>query len=249
MRPPPIDSEEVRQDFSTPASLRHYAAAARDLGLWASEEIVFSRWLPSTGPLLELGTGAGRVALALRARGRTDITAIDFSEAMIGAALTLAEERGITDVTFLHADARALPFADATFDAALFPFNGLMQIPGRRERRRALAEAARVCRPGARFICTTHDRALGNPLAWQEERLAWHDGTRDPALLEFGDQRFENESGWVFMHVPNRAEVLEDLAATGWRHLWDEARQAIARESFAVRDFSDECRFWVAERG
>ncbi|HVU23916.1 MAG TPA: hypothetical protein VHE13_07300 [Opitutus sp.] len=50
------------------------------------------------------------------------------------------------------------------------------------------------------------------------------------------------------MHLPDRAEILADLAATGWRHVFDAMRHGIARESRAVRDFSDECRFWVAER-
>ena len=46
-----------------------------------------------------------------------------------------------------------------------------------------------------------------------------------------------------------RAEILADLAATGWRHAFDATRGDVARESRAVRDFSDECRFWAAHRG
>ena len=45
-----------------------------------------------------------------------------------------------------------------------------------------------------------------------------------------------------------RAEVLADLAATGWTHRFDAARRDIARETSAVREFSDECRFWAARR-
>jgi hypothetical protein len=50
------------------------------------------------------------------------------------------------------------------------------------------------------------------------------------------------------MHLPTRAEILEDLAATGWSHVFDSMRRDLARESKAVNDFSDECRFWVAVR-
>jgi hypothetical protein len=50
------------------------------------------------------------------------------------------------------------------------------------------------------------------------------------------------------MHLPDRAEVLADLAATGWTHRFDAARRDIARETSAVREFSDECRFWAARR-
>ena len=48
------------------------------------------------------------------------------------------------------------------------------------------------------------------------------------------------------MHLPDRAEILADLALTGWIHAWDNLRRDLATESRAVRDFSDECRFWVA---
>jgi hypothetical protein len=48
------------------------------------------------------------------------------------------------------------------------------------------------------------------------------------------------------MHLPTRDEILEDLAVTGWRSEYDIMRRHVARESAAVRDFSDECRFWLA---
>ena len=44
-------------------------------------------------------------------------------------------------------------------------------------------------------------------------------------------------------------EILADFAATGWKHTFDALRKTIATEARAVRDFSDECRFWVAHRG
>ena len=43
-------------------------------------------------------------------------------------------------------------------------------------------------------------------------------------------------------------DILADLAATGWTHEFDAMRATVAKESRAVRDFSDECRFWVAHR-
>jgi hypothetical protein len=50
------------------------------------------------------------------------------------------------------------------------------------------------------------------------------------------------------MHLPDRDEILADLRATGWEHVHDVMRREVARESRAVRNFSDECRFWVARR-
>jgi len=66
--------------------------------------------------------------------------------------------------------------------------------------------------------------------------------------VEFGDRYFAGESGRTFMHLPDRAEVLADLAATGWRHNFDALRRELAHETRAVREFSDECRFWAARR-
>jgi len=136
------------------------------------------------------------------------------------------------------------------FDGALFMFNGLMQIPGRENRRAALRELHAVCKPGAPLLFTTHDRdsTPTEQALWRLESLRWTENKQDPRLVEFGDRYFEDESGRTFMHLPNRAEIIEDLAATGWQHTFDAMRREIARESRAVLDFSDECRFWKAAR-
>ena len=155
----------------------------------------------------------------------------------------------------------ALPQADATrlgechllydtlFDGALFLFNGLMQIPGRENRRAAMRELHRVCRPGAPFIFTTHDRDDPKDVAeWAKEAAKWARGEHDPRLHEFGDRYFSDATGNTFMHLPDRREVLEDMAATGWTHVEDATRNELASETPKVRNFSDNCRFWVARR-
>jgi SAM-dependent methyltransferase len=138
----------------------------------------------------------------------------------------------------------------SSFAGALFLFNGLMQIPGRDHRRAALRELHAVCRPGAPLLFTTHDRDVSptERALWRLEKLRWENATQDPRLVDFGDRYFEDETGRTFMHLPDRTEILEDLAATCWTHTFDSLRRDIAKESRAVRDFSDECRFWSATR-
>jgi len=138
--------------------------------------------------------------------------------------------------------------AGGGFAGALFMFNGLMQIPGRQQRRAALRGLHSVCRTGAPLLFTTHDRnsSLLERSHWREETARWSRGDQDPLLVEFGDRYFEDQNGRTFMHLPDRTEILEDLAATGWRPEFDALRRELAQESAAVRDFSDECRFWVA---
>lgn len=144
------------------------------------------------------------------------------------------------------APVRAMPTG---FAGALFLFNGLMQIPGRKSRRQALRAIRAVCRPGAHFLFATHDREdePRDQPHWSAEAAHWARGEQDPRLLEFGDRYFRNDhGGHTFMHLPARAEVVEDLSATGWTLQFDAMRRTIAPESRAVREFSDECRFWVA---
>jgi len=140
--------------------------------------------------------------------------------------------------------------AQSRFDGVLFMFNGLMQIPGRANRRAALKELARLARRGAPILFTTHDRN-STPLEqalWLSEARRWSEGRQDPQLVEFGDRYFSDESGRTFMHLPDREEILGDLKACGWKHEFDSLRRDLTKESRAVQDFSDECRFWVGRK-
>lgn len=137
------------------------------------------------------------------------------------------------------------------FAGALFLFNGLMQIPGREHRRAALRGLLALVRPGAPLLFTTHDRddEPAERRHWARHAELWAQGKQDPALVEFGDRYFVDDDHYrVFMHLPDRTEILEDLTATGWKHEWDEMRRRVAAESAAAKDFSDECRFWLARK-
>jgi SAM-dependent methyltransferase len=259
--PPKITGATVRDDFNAINTVLHYTRAAHFIGLWKSELVLIERYFPDkTFRLIEAGCGAGRVAVGLWHQGYRRIVAFDFASELVEQAVNLAQEQGIAGIAFLQADAtqpllpqfKSLPpdpERPAPFDGALFMFNGLMQIPGRENRRRALDELHRVCRPGAHFIFTTHDRDDPADLKeWAKEAARWAKGEQNPRLLEFGDRYFTDETGNTFMHLPNRAEVLEDLAATGWTHIHDRTRNELASETPKVRNFSDNCRFWVAQK-
>ncbi len=248
-----ITPAQVRADFDDLVSVAHYTRAAHFLGLWESERSLIGRFFPDhAAPLIEAGCGAGRATLGLWTLGYRDLTAFDFAAEQLSQARHLAAERGADAIRFLHADATALENCPETrervFSGALFLFNGLMQIPGRARRRTALHGLRAVCAPGAPLLFTTHDRdhSPAERVLWRLEAARWEGGAQDPCLVEFGDRYFEDEAGRTFMHLPDRAEILADLAATGWTHEFDALRREVAHESRAVRDFSDECRFWVA---
>ena len=254
----------VRADFNEAAAVVHYTRAAHFLGLWESERVMIQRFFTDTNaPLIEAGCGAGRVTAGLLQLGFRDITAFDFAPELVEQARALLAERAAAADAGARARVRVF-LADATrlsrtpaarapgaggYGGALFMFKGLMQIPGRENRLRALRELRALCRAGAPLLFTTHDRehcTAAERILWRMEAERWAAGRQDPRLVEFGDRYFEDETGRTFMHLPVRAEILADLAVSGWAHAHDAPRCEIARESRAVRDFSDECRFWAA---
>jgi len=252
----PLSARTVRDDFNDLRAVIHYTKAAHELGLWASERSLIERFFPNKrARLIEAGCGAGRVSVALAESGYTRLTAFDFSKELLAQAKSLVHERGLTRrVSLFFADATQLTNAPAlhglpAFEGALFLFNGLMQIPLRRNRRRALRQLAAICCAGAPLLFTTHDRddSPEERILWRLEATRWAQGKQDPILREFGDRYYEDiDIGRTFMHLPTRDEILTDLKATGWHHHFDAMRRDIAREPPRVRDFSDECRFWVA---
>src|SRR5262249_56905128 len=75
------------------------------------------------GPILDLATGTGDLALAVRAaRPGSAVIAADFSEAMLHQARAKLARRREPRVGLLAADALALPFRDRTFAAVTSAF-------------------------------------------------------------------------------------------------------------------------------
>jgi demethylmenaquinone methyltransferase/2-methoxy-6-polyprenyl-1,4-benzoquinol methylase len=101
--------------------------------------------------LLDVAGGTGDIAfrVAERSRGHAEMTIADISPEMLDVGRQRAEKRGLTSLTFREANAEALPFADATFDAYTIAF-GIRNVP---RVEAALAEAYRVLRHGGHFLC------------------------------------------------------------------------------------------------
>jgi SAM-dependent methyltransferase len=108
--------------------------------------------------VVDLGAGSGRTSImVLRERPAATVVALDnFSAEYIrdhGANKTLANFRaaGVADRATVQAgDMRALPFPDASFDAAISAY--AIDHLGRDDATRALAETARVLKPNGQFL-------------------------------------------------------------------------------------------------
>jgi demethylmenaquinone methyltransferase / 2-methoxy-6-polyprenyl-1,4-benzoquinol methylase len=100
--------------------------------------------------LLDIAGGTGDIAFRVAAAGgpATRATVVDINAEMLAVGRERALERG-RDVTFVEANAEALPFGDIAYDAVTIAF-GIRNVP---RIEAALAEAYRVLRPGGRFLC------------------------------------------------------------------------------------------------
>lgn len=110
--------------------------------------------------ILEVAAGTGVVtrALASIADERLSIVATDLNQAMLDQAAVMGTAR---PVQWQQADAMALPFGDAEFDAVVCQF-GVMFFP---DKAKAFSEARRVLRPGGVFLFNVWDSLSENEFA------------------------------------------------------------------------------------
>jgi SAM-dependent methyltransferase len=95
----------------------------------------------TAGPVLELGSGTGRLAGPLRAAG-VPVVGLDASVPM----LARSRDRH-PHVPVVAADMAELPVRDGTFGAVLVAFNTLFNLPSPALQRRCLTQAGRALRP------------------------------------------------------------------------------------------------------
>jgi SAM-dependent methyltransferase len=111
--------------------------------------------------VLEVACGSGVVTRRLRAVMPADahLTATDLSEGMV--AYARSQMPGAAGVDFQPADAGALPFPDASFDAIACQF-GIMFVP---DKAAAYKEFRRVLAPGGTLLFSVWDSFDKNPVS------------------------------------------------------------------------------------
>ena len=109
--------------------------------------------VPAGGRVLETACGTGVVTRHLSAHlpEGAHLTATDLQEGMIEKAKSSVGDS--PRITYRQADAAALPFADASFDAVVCQF-GIMFLP---DKATGYAEAARVLKPGGQLVFNVWD--------------------------------------------------------------------------------------------
>lgn len=134
--------------------------------------------------VLDVSTGAGHTALAFAPRVLR-VTAVDLTPQMLDAARRLATERHITNIEFQPADAHSLPFPDDTFDLV----TNRLAFHHYTDPRKALAEMARVRKPGGRVALSDNivppDKVTaGHINHWEQLRDPSHHWAYPLARLE-----------------------------------------------------------------
>jgi demethylmenaquinone methyltransferase / 2-methoxy-6-polyprenyl-1,4-benzoquinol methylase len=145
-------SDRVRSMFGEIAGrydfLNHLLSLGIDLS-WRRKTVRLAPPKPDGGPILDVCTGTGDLALAYwkSSGGRARIVATDFCHPMLVLANQKGRRRGAEKhISWLEADTQQLPFPEDQFQIVCVAF-GLRNVS---DTDRGLREMARVCRPGGR---------------------------------------------------------------------------------------------------
>ncbi len=160
-----------------------FGSYGADLPLWAALATVRG------GPVLELGAGAGRVALHLAAKG-AEVIAVD-RDPELAAELERRAERAGSRLTVLVADLAAP--GDLTLPApprlAIAPLHLLQELVG--DERRALLKAlSELLAPGALVAATLVDESTLLSEGLAPNKIL-------PDIREIGDWVYSSEPLWV----------------------------------------------------
>lgn len=150
--------------------------------------------------VLDVAAGNGNATLAF-ARRWCSVTSTDYVEKLLQQGRARAEADGLS-ITFQTADAEALPFETASFDAVVSTF-GVMFTPNQLK---AASEMLRVCSPGGKIGMAnwTPDGFIGQIFKALGEHIAPPAGVKSPAL--WGSRRWIEE---VFAAKSRAMEINE----------------------------------------
>jgi SAM-dependent methyltransferase len=141
------DPALVASEYADETRLRRRAAMFTGLDTGADARVPAVAAVAEARPrrVLEVGCGWGELAQWLARETGAEVVAVDLSPRMV----ELARERGVDARV---ADVQALPFEDGSFDVAVAAWM-LYHV---RDLDAAVAELARVLRPGGRLVAVTN---------------------------------------------------------------------------------------------
>jgi len=160
--------------------------------------------------VLDLGSGAGAdVLISARRVGETGrAIGIDMTDEMLELARRNATEAGVENVEFVKGYLEDLPLPDASVDVVIS--NCVINLSG--DKPRALAEAARVLRPGGRFAVSDVIADPDMDDATRSDMAAWT-GCTAGALTEAEFREALTAAGLINLEFHETHRVHEHAAA------------------------------------
>jgi SAM-dependent methyltransferase len=230
-----VTTHETLRLHNSPEALAEYQAKA---GLRADEEKFVAEFFPAPpARILDLGVGNGRTTVPLHERGY-DVVGIEYCSELVAFANQL-----YPSVKIEQGDARSLSFAENTFDAAIFSWNGIDYMNPLSERFQVLRETLRVVRPGGIFLVSSHN-ALGcigrffrPPLLTKRAIRFWLDQLGVPGQVWNGYYRWRDDALGLPLFYSARPSVQkQQLIACGWEVLAIRSVEHPAEAASTVRD-------------
>ena len=105
---------------STYDFLNHFLSLGIDI-IWRKKLIKSLHFLDGD-KVLDVATGTGDVAFAIRKKYKTNIIGLDLSVNMLEIAKGKSKKLKINDIDFIEGDAESLPFSDNTFDKVVISY-------------------------------------------------------------------------------------------------------------------------------
>ncbi|HEY8645595.1 MAG TPA: class I SAM-dependent methyltransferase [Gaiellaceae bacterium] len=154
--------------------------------------------------VLDLACGTGRISIPLAEQG-FDVSGLDISNRVLEVARAAAP-----GLDFHQGDMRELPWEDGSFDAVINMWTAFGYFDTQVEDERALAEVARVLRPGGVFILDTANQVA---LVRGPQRQGWSELADGTLLLENRTHDIvtgRSQAFWTFLKDGEKRELAFD---------------------------------------